>query len=215
MTAVHARRCSVSRRAAWGVQATDVDPRLITVAAFKCIKGERMGPQRDHVVHGGCDVGPPPSSRLRNANDLQIHYEIKAEYNDCIATGLKPPNLKETGKVVQDRLRTSKVDASASRIQELAGDPRYDGLRREPGKTLASEQRKRLISSFFTRDKSRNLVRPWFAELLKSHRNQSKGDASNGTRCYVARARFPGRDGWERRRACLGRNRNREGNQPR
>ena len=87
------------------------------------------------------DMGPSPRRKLGKASDSQIHAEIKAEYNDCVATGRKPPNLKEIGKQVQDRLRAKQLDASANHIQKLASDPRYDGLRRKPGKTVASEQR--------------------------------------------------------------------------
>jgi hypothetical protein len=143
VTAVHAGpgRCSV-----WGVPygestVSAVDPRLVTVAAFKCIKGDewKLGGTVWHIVD--VIVGPPPRSRLRTANDLRIHDALKAVYDNCKATGLKLPNVNEP-ELIQDYLRKQGFSASGRRIRELAGDPRYDGLRREPGRTLASERRK-------------------------------------------------------------------------
>lgn len=142
VAAVHARRCSVRgfRRGDFAV--TDVDPMLIAVEAFKHIKGDQQWELAATMWYGvDVDIGPSPSRKLGNASNSQIHAEIRAEYNDCVATGRKPPNLKEIGKLVQDRLRAKQLDASTNRIQDLAGDPRYDGLRRKPGKTVASEQR--------------------------------------------------------------------------
>ena len=142
VAAVHARRCSVRGFRRGELAATDVDPMLITVEAFRHIKGEQNWHLNGTTLFGvDVDMRPSPSRKLGNASDLQIHAEISAEYNDGLATGRKPPNVKEIGKLVQDRLRDKQLDASPRHIQELAGDPRYDGLRRKPGKTVASEQR--------------------------------------------------------------------------
>jgi len=141
VAAVHAGRWFVRAVPRGELTASVVDPRLITVEAFKRIKGDQEWELAGTMLYG-VDVvmGPPPSPEFRPASDLQIHDEIKAEYDDCEATGRKPPNVKQIGKPVQDRLRTKGLYATKTDIQKLAGDKRYTGLRRLPGKTVASER---------------------------------------------------------------------------
>jgi hypothetical protein len=143
VAAVHDGRCSVWGVPRGGSTATMIDPVLITVAAFKHIKGEQVWELAGSLWFGvHVVVGPPPISKLRPASDPQIHAEIKAEYDDCEATGRKPPNEKEIGAPVQERLRAKGRYASLNRIQKFARDPRYDGLRRKPGRMLASERKR-------------------------------------------------------------------------
>jgi hypothetical protein len=140
--AVHAGRCSV-----WGVPrgeptATMIDPVLITVEAFKRTRGDQEWELAGAMWYGiDVIVGPPPISKLRPASEQQVHDAIKAEYEHCAAIDAKPPNVKEVREPVQSRLRAKGLDASLKHIQDLAGDKRYAGLRRKPGKTVASEQR--------------------------------------------------------------------------
>jgi hypothetical protein len=144
VAAVHAGHRRVCGIRHGKLTATNVDPRLITFDAFKRIKrvkGEDQWELAGAMVYG-VDVvmGPPPSPELRSAPDSRIHDEIDAEYTDCEKTGRKPPNVKEIGKPVQDRLHAKGLNASLSRIQELAGDQRYTARRRKAGKTVASER---------------------------------------------------------------------------
>src|SRR5262249_22192503 len=141
--AVHGGRCFVHGIPCGEHTATDVPAALITVRAFKDVKGEREWKLAGAVWYG-IDVvmSPLPSPRLRPASESDIHDAIKAEYDDCDATGRKPPNVKEIGQPVQDRLRAKGRDASERRIQELAGDERYADRRRPAGKTVASERKR-------------------------------------------------------------------------
>jgi hypothetical protein len=80
---------------------------------------------------------------LRRAPDASIHRAILEEYDAANAKGLKAPNLKEIIPAVQKRLKNAGFEASGRRIQKLAADRRYQGRRREPGKTIASELRRK------------------------------------------------------------------------
>jgi hypothetical protein len=134
VAAVHAGRCSV-----WGVPrgestTTMIDPVLITLAAFKGVRGNQQW-ELAGTVWFGVDVivGPPPISKLRPASDREIHDAIKVHCEHCRATGQKIPNEKEIGEPVRTRLHGKGFDASLSQIQRLFKDPRYDGLRLKPG----------------------------------------------------------------------------------
>jgi hypothetical protein len=85
---------------------------------------------------------PTPSSDLPRASDANIHRAIAKEYDAAETTGSKPPNLKEIIIPVQKRLEHEGYAASGRRIQQLAGDSRYNGRRWKPGKTVASESRR-------------------------------------------------------------------------
>jgi hypothetical protein len=62
-----------------------------------------------------------------------IHETISAIYDHAKAKGMKPPNLHDIAKHVLPRLERQGVTTTKTRIQELAGDQRYDGQRRKPG----------------------------------------------------------------------------------
>jgi hypothetical protein len=85
------------------------------------------------------DDSPPP-----RASDSQIHKMIAATYDDAKVAGTKPPNVKQVAVPVQEKLREAGYEASQNRITHLAGDKRHDGCRRPPGKTIKSEQKRRL-----------------------------------------------------------------------
>jgi hypothetical protein len=82
-------------------------------------------------------------AKLRRAPDASIHRAIAKEYDAAETTGLRPPNVKEIISPVQKRLELEGSEASGRRIQQLAGDPRHGGRRRKPGKTIASELRRK------------------------------------------------------------------------
>lgn len=83
----------------------------------------------------------PEPEPLRPAIECQIHNAIQQAYDEAKAAGERPPNLKEIAKPVRKILNANGFDKSARKIEELAGDDRYKGLRRQPGKTVASEKR--------------------------------------------------------------------------
>jgi hypothetical protein len=76
--------------------------------------------------------------RRRTASKEEIRDEIRAVY----AEPGKPPNIKELPKAVQPRLHKLGLEASENHISEIGQEPQFDGLRRRPGKTIASEQLK-------------------------------------------------------------------------
>jgi hypothetical protein len=82
-------------------------------------------------------------AKFRRAPDAAIHRATDKEYDAAETTGLRPPNLKEIITPVQKRLELEGYEASGRRIQQLAGDSRYKGRRRKPGKTVASELRRK------------------------------------------------------------------------
>jgi hypothetical protein len=137
--------CTAGRRVVRGVPqgqhiAVDIDPVLIKAEAFKGIKGDDKWELAGvtffgvHVVEGSSLVAPSPSlPELEDASESEIHAEISAEHKDCTENGRKPPNLKEIGRPVQDRLRAKGRYATLERIQDLASDKRYVGIRHRPG----------------------------------------------------------------------------------
>jgi hypothetical protein len=74
---------------------------------------------------------------LRQATKEQIRVEIRAVYNE---SGDSPPNIKALPKLVRPRLHERGLDASENYIAEIGGEAEFKGLRRPPGKTLASER---------------------------------------------------------------------------
>ena len=66
-----------------------------------------------------------------------------SEYDAAEAAGKKPPNIKELAAPVQLRLEEEGFSASKRRIQLLGEAEEFKRRRRPPGKTLASERRKK------------------------------------------------------------------------
>ena len=96
----------------------------------------------DRVTEARPSVAQSPE--LEDASDEEIHVEIDAVYKHCKATGQEPPNLKQIGKLVQERLRDKGLYASQGDIQKLAGDKRYSGIRHKPG---PRQQRRKLAGT--------------------------------------------------------------------
>jgi hypothetical protein len=124
-----------------------VDPKLIKVASLRLGRGDdemQLAGARlfgVHIIMSGQDGVSTP--QLRNATEAQIHADIKAEYDACSAAGSKPPNLKEIGNAVSDRLAARGLKArSKNQIQGLAGDPRYEGQRLKPGEPFTVKSKK-------------------------------------------------------------------------
>ena len=91
----------------------------------------------------GDQVAAATTISLRAAPDPAIHKAITAAYDNAETASAKPPNLREIIEPVQAILREQGYKASGSRIQELADAPQHQGRRRRPGKTVASEVRRR------------------------------------------------------------------------
>ena len=118
-----------------------VDPTLVTVAAFKHIKGDewKFGGPLWHIAD--VIVGPPPRSKLRPANDQQIHVALKAVYDNCKATDRKLPNVNEP-ELIKDYFaskgspRAESVSGSLLAIRDTTASAQASGA------TLAAERRK-------------------------------------------------------------------------
>jgi hypothetical protein len=73
---------------------------------------------------------------LRQASKEQIRVEIRAVNNEARK---KPPNIVTLPKAVRPRLNQRGLDATDRSIQKIAQEPEFDGTRRGPGRTIASE----------------------------------------------------------------------------
>ena len=85
----------------------------------------------------------PPSDTLKAAPDPEIHKAITAAYDTAEAKSEKPPNLREIIKPVQVILCGQDYTASGRQIQKLAETSQYQSRRRKPGRTVASEMRRK------------------------------------------------------------------------
>jgi hypothetical protein len=83
------------------------------------------------------------SEDLKQASEAKIIEGIRAEYRDAKAAGRKPPNVRELSAAVQPQLKRQGFKASKLSIEELATAPEFEGCRRPPGRTVASERRKK------------------------------------------------------------------------
>ena len=82
-------------------------------------------------------------SELRKASESRIHEAISKEYDKAERAGLKPPNVREIVRPVQESLRSEGYQATGRRIERLADSEVHKRRRRRPGRTLASEKRLR------------------------------------------------------------------------
>jgi hypothetical protein len=78
---------------------------------------------------------------LKPAPKQEISAAIKAAYDDADAAGRKPPNIKELPAAVLPRLEKNGYRASGRSIQEVGEAQEFKRRRRQPGKTISSEQR--------------------------------------------------------------------------
>ena len=81
--------------------------------------------------------------KLQRASEAKIINTITEVYDTAKSTGAKAPNLVEIVMPVQERLRATGYEASGKQIQDLASTEQFEGRRRKPGKTVASETRSR------------------------------------------------------------------------
>jgi hypothetical protein len=91
-------------------------PRAVSVADATNDEASALGLQAD-------------AEPLRPAPAAQIHWAISRVYTHAKAFGMKPPNLKEIARHVRQLLMRGGQTASASRVQQLAGEPRYQRQR--------------------------------------------------------------------------------------
>jgi hypothetical protein len=83
------------------------------------------------------------SEDLKPASQAKITEAIRAEYEDAKAADRKQPNVKELSATVQPLLQRKGFRASRRLIEKLAEAPEFKRCRRPPGKTIASERRKK------------------------------------------------------------------------
>jgi hypothetical protein len=88
---------------------------------------------------------PPRRSpgQLKPAPDRIIIEAIRCVYDAAEAAGTKPPNIKELPAAVQPLLQQKGFFASKRRIMQLGEAEEFQRRRRRPGKTVASERRKK------------------------------------------------------------------------
>jgi len=79
--------------------------------------------------------------KLRPAPDRIVIEAIRRAYDAAEAARSKPPNIKELPAAVQPFLQG--FYASGRRIQQLGDAEEFERRRRRPGKTVASERRKK------------------------------------------------------------------------
>ncbi len=83
-----------------------------------------------------------PGELLPASVDI-INVELRYEYDRAEAAREKPPNVKQVPPVVQLRLKQKGRRASKSQIEKLAAAEEFKLRRWPPGKTVASERRKK------------------------------------------------------------------------
>jgi hypothetical protein len=102
---------------------------------------------KEPVGRGAADEAPqgaePLGATLKAAPDPEIHKSITTAYDSAEVASEKPPNLREIIEPVQGILSDLGYKASGSQIQKLAGAPQHQARRRLPGKTVASEKRRK------------------------------------------------------------------------
>ena len=74
---------------------------------------------------------------LRRASKEEIRVEIRAVNNEAGKFG---PNVVKLPKAVRLRLNQRGLDATYRYIQKIAQESEFDGTRRGPGRTIASER---------------------------------------------------------------------------
>jgi hypothetical protein len=91
------------------------------------------------------DVGEPSRSpeELKPASEAMTKEEMRFVCNTEEAAGRKPSNVKELSAAVQPLLQRKGFWASRRSIEKLAEAPEFKSRRRPPGKTVASERRKK------------------------------------------------------------------------
>jgi len=91
------------------------------------------------------DVSEPSRSpeELELASEAMIKEEMRFVCNTEEAAGRKQPNIKELSAAVQPLLQRKGFWASKSWIEKLAEAPEFKSRRRPPGRTVASERRKK------------------------------------------------------------------------
>jgi hypothetical protein len=84
-----------------------------------------------------------PGQLKPSAPTAMIIEAIRCAYDAAEAARKKPPNVKELPAAVQPFLRQKGFTASGRRIQQLGDAEEFKMRRRPPGKTVASERRKK------------------------------------------------------------------------
>src|SRR5262249_45477093 len=81
--------------------------------------------------------------KLKPAPDPIVIEAIRCAYDAAETAGTKPPNIKELPAAVQPLLQQDGFYSSGRRIMQLGGREEFKRRRRPPGKTVASERRKK------------------------------------------------------------------------
>ncbi|MGY4437068.1 hypothetical protein ACVWWO_009545 [Bradyrhizobium sp. F1.13.1] len=85
---------------------------------------------------------PDERPATRPTSETRIRTEIAAVYAEAAAQETKPPNIKELGKVVQQRLAAVGLGAAQIQIQKIGDEAAFKKLRRLPGATVFSQRGK-------------------------------------------------------------------------
>ena len=83
------------------------------------------------------------SGQLKQAPERIVIEAIRCAYDAAEAAGTKPPNIKELPAAVQPFLQKKGYWDSGNHIMQLGHREEFESRRRPPGKTVASERRKK------------------------------------------------------------------------
>ena len=78
----------------------------------------------------------PAPAPMKCAPDACTRRTILEVYGHAQRHGMKPPNLKEIARPVQEILRREGYHAFAKRVETIAGEPSLSGWRRKSGKRV-------------------------------------------------------------------------------
>jgi hypothetical protein len=120
--------------------------RLLRVRVIDWERGcAPYGPDQSYwSIHAGHPVvNDSPGSPLKQAPEALVDRAIDSVYQQAVAEGRKPPNIKELPNAVVPLLAEKGYHASKKLIMRVGSSARHKGKRRPIGKTLRSEQRAR------------------------------------------------------------------------
>jgi hypothetical protein len=93
------------------------------------------------AAKGGSELSRAPEEL--KPSEAMTREEMRSVCNEEQAAGRKEPNVKELSAAVQARLQRKGYRVSRRWIEKLAEAPEFKRRRRPPGKTVASERRKK------------------------------------------------------------------------
>jgi hypothetical protein len=110
---------------------------------------ERLPPYSEWSDTINAASQPSPSPGLKNASVALVREENRSVYKAAKAEGRDGPNINKLADIVQPRLDRKGFYASKNLIKKIGTEDEFKAYRRRPGRTLASEQRKKNLAADF------------------------------------------------------------------